>query len=262
MKRKTVSASVATATSSVAVWTRQHPAARSCRRTRSPSSSPSPTRDRSAPAALPACASAACEHIIGVSVSETTADIRMVTVSVTANSRNSRPTMSPMNSSGISTAISEMVSEMIVNPICSAPFSAASQRILALFDVADDVLDHHDGVVHHEAGGNGQRHQRQIVQAVAQQIHHAERAHQRQRHRDAGNDGGAKDCAETERSPSPPGRWSASARTPRRSPKRGWWWCGRSGCSPGRTSGSVAVSCGSSFLMRSTTEMMLAPGCR
>ena len=26
--------------------------------------------------------------------------------------------------------------------------------------------------------------------------------------------------------------------------------------------GSVAVSCGSSFLMRSTTEMMLAPGCR
>ena len=26
--------------------------------------------------------------------------------------------------------------------------------------------------------------------------------------------------------------------------------------------GSVAVSCGSSALMRSTTEMMLAPGCR
>jgi hypothetical protein len=35
--------------------------------------------------------------------------------------RNSRPTTSAMNSSGISTAISEMVSEMIVKPICFAP---------------------------------------------------------------------------------------------------------------------------------------------
>ncbi len=63
---------------------------------------------------------------IGVSVSDTTAEIRIVTASVTANSRNSRPTMSPMNSNGISTAISETVSEMIVKPISAAPFSAAS----------------------------------------------------------------------------------------------------------------------------------------
>jgi hypothetical protein len=41
-------------------------------------------------------------HIIGVSVSETAAEIRIVTLSVTANSRNRRPTMSPMNNSGIS----------------------------------------------------------------------------------------------------------------------------------------------------------------
>ena len=64
--------------------------------------------------------------IIGTSVSETTAEIRIVIASVTANSRNSRPTTSPMNSSGISTAISETVSEMIVKPICVAPVSAAS----------------------------------------------------------------------------------------------------------------------------------------
>ncbi len=50
----------------------------------------------------------------------------MATASVTANSRNSRPTTSPMNSSGISTAISEKVSEMMVKPISPAPFSAAS----------------------------------------------------------------------------------------------------------------------------------------
>ena len=50
----------------------------------------------------------------------------MVTASVTANSRNSRPTTSPMNRSGISTAISDTVSEMMVKPISAEPFSAAS----------------------------------------------------------------------------------------------------------------------------------------
>ena len=64
--------------------------------------------------------------IIGTSVSETTAEIKMVMASVMANSRNSRPTTSPMKSSGISTAISDTVSEMMVKPICLAPLSAAS----------------------------------------------------------------------------------------------------------------------------------------
>ncbi len=64
--------------------------------------------------------------IIGTSVSETTAEMRIVIASVTANSRNRRPTTSPMKSSGISTAISETVSEMMVKPISEAPASAAS----------------------------------------------------------------------------------------------------------------------------------------
>ena len=63
--------------------------------------------------------------IMGVSVRDTTAEITIVTASVTANSRNNRPTTSPMNNSGINTAISETVSDIMVNPICSAPFSAA-----------------------------------------------------------------------------------------------------------------------------------------
>ena len=50
----------------------------------------------------------------------------IVTARVTANSRKSRPTTSPINSRGISTAISETVNDTIVKPICSAPFSAAS----------------------------------------------------------------------------------------------------------------------------------------
>ena len=63
--------------------------------------------------------------IIGVSVSETTAEKRIVTLNVTANSRNNRPTMSPMNNSGINTAISEILSEIIVKPISADPLSAA-----------------------------------------------------------------------------------------------------------------------------------------
>ena len=58
-------------------------------------------------------------------MSDTTADTRIATLSVTANSRKSRPTTSPMKRSGISTAISDTVSETIVKPICSEPRSAA-----------------------------------------------------------------------------------------------------------------------------------------
>ena len=193
-----------TATSSVAVWWREHPAQRRAVGRDDPVEARAPTRGRSGPARSAGVWRSSRAHIIGVSVSETTAEIRIVTPSVTANSRNSRPTMSPMNSSGISTAISETVSERMVKPICSAPLSAASQRRVALLDVARDVLDHHDGVVDHEAGGDGERHQRQVVQAEAEQVHDAEGADQRQRHRDAGNDRGRQRCAGTGRSPARP----------------------------------------------------------
>ena len=53
----------------------------------------------------------------------------MAMLSVTANSRNSRPMMPPMNSSGISTATSDTVSERMVKPICLAPLSAASNGV-------------------------------------------------------------------------------------------------------------------------------------
>ena len=68
-------------------------------------------------------------HIIGVSVSETMADTTTATLKVMANSRNSRPTMPVMKSSGMNTAISETLSEMTVNPICFAPLSAASRGV-------------------------------------------------------------------------------------------------------------------------------------
>src|ERR1700731_744479 len=65
------------------------------------------------------------------------------------------------------------------------------QRRFALFDVAADILDHDDGVVDDEAGGNGEGHERKIVQAVAEKIHDREGSDQRKRNGNAGNDGGA-----------------------------------------------------------------------
>ena len=126
-------------------------------------------------ARLRAGAAGSWTHIIGVRVSEMMADMMIVTARVTANSRNRRPTMSPMNSSGISTAISETVSETMVKPISLGALERRLQRRFALLDVARDVLDHDDGVVDDEAGGDGQRHQREVVQAVAEQVHDARR---------------------------------------------------------------------------------------
>ena len=50
----------------------------------------------------------------------------MVIVTVTANSRNRRPTMPLISSSGMNTATSEMLIERIVKPISPAPLMAAS----------------------------------------------------------------------------------------------------------------------------------------
>ena len=61
------------------------------------------------------------------------------------------------------------------------------ERIHAAFDEASNILDHDDGVVDDETGGDGERHQRQIVEAEAEEIHRSECADQRQRHRQAGD---------------------------------------------------------------------------
>jgi hypothetical protein len=178
-----------------------------------------------------------------------------------ANSRNSRPTTSPMNSSGISTAISETVSEMMVKPICSAPLSAASSGFSPFLDVAGDVLDHDDGVVDDEAGGDRQRHQREVVEAEAEQVHHAERADQRERHGDARDDRGGTLRRNRKITITTSATASISSNCTSSTEAR-MVWCGRSAADDVDAAGSVACSCGSSALTRSTTSMTLAPGWR
>ena len=47
----------------------------------------------------------------------------------------------------------------------------------AQLHVPDDVFQHHDGIVHNKADGERQRHQREIVHAVTEEIHCREGAH-------------------------------------------------------------------------------------
>ena len=67
-----------------------------------------------------------------------------------------------------------MLIDSTVKPISRRLVSAASIGFIPVLEVARDVFDHHDRIVHHEPRRNGQRHQRQIVQRVSQQIHRAE----------------------------------------------------------------------------------------
>ena len=64
-------------------------------------------------------------QIMGVSVSDTSAEIPIARVSVRANSWNSRPITPPMKISGMNTATREMLIETTVKPIWRAPSIAA-----------------------------------------------------------------------------------------------------------------------------------------
>ena len=122
-------------------------------------------------------------HSIGVSVTDTTPEIRIAVVIVTANSRNSRPRMPLMNRIGMNTAASDIVIETIVKPISFEPFERRLERRLAVLDVAHDVLEHHDRIVDDEADREDERHHRQVVEGEVQHLHHREGAEDRERQR-------------------------------------------------------------------------------
>ncbi len=105
-------------------------------------------------------------HIIGVVVSDTTSETRIAADSVTANSRNRRPTMPPMSSIGMKTATSDRLIDEHGEADLARADAGGLHRGHAVLDVPRDVLEHHDRVVDHEAGGDRQRHQRQVVEAV------------------------------------------------------------------------------------------------
>ena len=68
------------------------------------------------------------------------------------------------------------------------PVVGGAHRRLAHLHVPDDVLQHDDGVVDDEADAERQRHERQVVEAVVEEVHHGERADDRRRQREARDD--------------------------------------------------------------------------
>ena len=64
---------------------------------------------------------------IGVVVNDTTIETAIATESVTANSRNSLPTIPPISRIGVNTAMSEVLIDSTVNPISFDPFIEASK---------------------------------------------------------------------------------------------------------------------------------------
>ena len=105
-------------------------------------------------------------HSIGVSVSETNVEATIAIVTTTANSLKMRPMTPPISSTGMNTATSEIVIEMMVKPISRAALQRRLEgREAVLLDVADDVLEHDDGVVDDEADRQRQPQQRDVVDA-------------------------------------------------------------------------------------------------
>src|SRR5208283_611644 len=68
----------------------------------------------------------------------------------------------------------------------------------ALLEIARDIFDHYNRIVHHKAGRNSERHEREIVDAVVKKVHHAERADQGDGDGDGGNQRGADASQEEE----------------------------------------------------------------
>ncbi len=67
---------------------------------------------------------------MGARINDTSAETAIAAVTVMENSRNSRPTMPPINSSGMNTATRETLIDSTVKPISREPFSAASRGVM------------------------------------------------------------------------------------------------------------------------------------
>ena len=111
-------------------------------------------------------------------------------------------------------------------------------------------------------GRDRERHEREVVEAVAAEVHHPERADERERDGDARDERRAHVAEEQRRPRGPRGRWPrrASARHP--AARRGSSPSGRPGSTAGRRSEWRRGAGATGSRTRSTVSMMFAPGWR
>ena len=67
-------------------------------------------------------------------------------------------------------------------------FERGLHRRIALLHEAKNVFDDHDRIIHDEADRDGHSHEREIVERVVAEIHHAKGAGESERHGDAGDE--------------------------------------------------------------------------
>jgi hypothetical protein len=105
------------------------------------------------------------------------------------------PTEPLKKASGTNTEISTTVTPMIAPEIwpIALRVAASGGRPFLAHD-ALDVLDHHDGVVDHDADHQHHAEHGQHVDREAQRQQHGEGAHQRDRHHDGGDQRVAQFC--------------------------------------------------------------------
>ena len=126
----------------------------------------------------------------GLSVSELSAERTVETAIVTANWRKNWPVIPLMNAHGTNTAHEhqghgdDRPGDLVHRP------AGRLRGVQPLLQPALDVLDDDDGVVDHDADGQDQAEQRDVVQAEAQRGHDGEGADDGDRHGDQGDQGG------------------------------------------------------------------------
>ena len=104
----------------------------------------------------------------GLSVSELNAEMTVETAMVSANCRKNWPVMPLMNAHGTNTALQHQADGDHRPGHLLHRLDGRLARRQAVLDVMLDRLDDDDGVVDHDADGQHQAEQRQVVQAEAE----------------------------------------------------------------------------------------------
>ena len=121
---------------------------------------------------------------VSATMPESTTEITMVT----ANCWYIAPVIPPMKATGMNTAQStSTIATSAPTDLPHRPVGRLPRRDVLLRHDALDVLDHHDGVVHHDADGEHQPEEREGVDREAEQLESqegADDAHRHRQHRD------------------------------------------------------------------------------
>ena len=134
----------------------------------------------------------------GVTVKETSSEKSVATATVRPKARKNIPMMPPIQSIGRKTTTSTRVMVIAAMPDLAAAVERGFLGRLALVEVAVDVLQHHDAVVHQDADHQREPQHRHVVQRLPEEVHRDERGDEGRRDGDGADQGAAQVVQEEE----------------------------------------------------------------